>query len=126
MAANPLMPILVVEDFGTMGRIIRNLLQQAGFQRIDSASDGPTALARMRDKHYGLVLSDWNMTPMSGIELLRRVRADSALAGTPFIMMTAESKNENAVAAKAAGVDSYLVKPFNAETLKSRIDAVCA
>jgi two-component system chemotaxis response regulator CheY len=126
MAADPLMPILVVEDFGTMGRIIRNLLQQAGFQRIDSATDGPTALARMRDKHYGLVLSDWNMTPMSGLDLLRQVRADRALAGTPFIMMTADSKTENAAAAKEAGVDSYLVKPFNAETLKSRIDAVCA
>jgi two-component system, chemotaxis family, chemotaxis protein CheY len=126
MAADPLMPILMVDDSGAMGRIIRNLLQQAGFQRVDSAADGPSALARMRDKRYGLVLSDWNMAPMSGIELLKQVRADQALAQTPFIIMSAESKTENAVAAKQAGVDSYLVKPFNAETLKSRIDAVCA
>jgi len=126
MAADPLMPILVVDDLGAMGRIIRNLLQQCGFQRIDSATDGASALARMRDTHYALVLSDWNMQPMSGIELLKQVRSDQALARTPFIIMSAESKTANVIAAKQAGVDSYLIKPFNAQTLKNKIDAVFA
>ena len=126
MAANPLMPILVVDDLGAMGRIIRNLLQQCGFQRIDSATDGASALARMRRTPYALVLSDWNMQPMSGIELLKQVRSDQALARTPFIIMTAESKTEHVMAAKQAGVDSYLIKPFNAQTLKTKIDAVFA
>jgi two-component system, chemotaxis family, chemotaxis protein CheY len=109
-----------------MGRIIRNLLQQCGFQRIDSATDGTSALARMRNTHYALVLSDWNMQPMSGIELLKQVRSDQALARTPFIIMSAESKTANVIAAKQAGVDSYLIKPFNAQTLKNKIDAVFA
>ena len=126
MAANPLMPILVVDDLGAMGRIIRNLLQQCGFQRIDSATDGASALARMRHTRYALVLSDWNMQPMSGIELLKQVRSDQTLARTPFIIMTAESKTEHVMAAKQAGVDSYLIKPFNAQTLKTKIDAVFA
>jgi two-component system chemotaxis response regulator CheY len=126
MAADPLMPILVVDDLGAMGRIIRSLLQQCGFHRIDSATDGASALARMRHTHYALVLSDWNMQPMSGIELLKQVRSDQALARTPFIIMTAESKPANVLAAKQAGVDSYLIKPFNAQTLKTKIDAVFA
>ena len=126
MATNPCMPILIVDDLGAMGRIIRNLLQQCGFQRIDSAADGASALARMRHTSYALVLSDWNMQPMSGIELLKQVRSDEALARTPFIIMTAESKTEHVMAAKQAGVDSYLIKPFNAQTLKTKIDAVFA
>ena len=80
----------------------------------------------MRDKRYGLVISDWNMEPMTGYELLRQVRADPDLAPVPFIMVTAESKTENVIAAKQAGVSNYIVKPFNAETLKSKIDAVFA
>ena len=124
MAIDLSMPILVVDDYNTMIRIIRNLLRQLGFEDIDEASDGALALAKMRDKRYGLVISDWNMEPMTGYELLKQVRADPQLAPVPFIMITAESKTENVIAAKQAGVSNYIVKPFNAETLKSKIDAV--
>jgi two-component system chemotaxis response regulator CheY len=124
MAVDLSMPILVVDDYNTMIRIIRNLLRQLGFQDIDDANDGTAALAKMRDKRYGLVISDWNMEPMTGYELLKQVRSDPDLQGTPFIMVTAESKTENVVAAKQAGVNNYIVKPFNADTLKTKIDAV--
>jgi two-component system, chemotaxis family, chemotaxis protein CheY len=120
------MPILVVDDYKTMVRIIRNLLKQLGFEHVDDAADGTEALSKMREKKYGLVISDWNMEPMTGYELLKEVRSDTQLSKTPFIMVTAESKTENVVAAKKAGVDNYIVKPFNAETLKSKIDAVFA
>ena len=122
MAVDLSIPVLVVDDYRTMVRIIRNLLRQLGFEDIDDASDGALALAKMRDKRYGLVISDWNMEPMTGYELLRQVRADPALAPVPFIMVTAESKTENVIAAKQAGVSNYIVKPFNAETLKSKIE----
>jgi two-component system, chemotaxis family, chemotaxis protein CheY len=118
------MPILVVDDYKTMIRIIRNLLKQLGFEQVDEAADGSEALKKMREKKYGLVISDWNMEPMTGYELLKEVRADMLLSKTPFIMVTAESKTENVVAAKKAGVNNYIVKPFNAQTLKSKIDAV--
>jgi two-component system chemotaxis response regulator CheY len=118
------MPILVVDDYNTMVRIIRNLLRQVGFQDIDDASDGTSALKRLRERTYGLVISDWNMEPMTGYDLLREMRADPNLADVPFIMITAESKTENVIAAKQAGVSNYIVKPFNAQTLKSKIDAV--
>jgi two-component system chemotaxis response regulator CheY len=124
MAADVSMPILVVDDYKTMVRIIRNLLKQLGFQHVDDAADGTEALSKMREKKYGLVISDWNMEPMTGYELLKEVRGDTQLSRTPFIMVTAESKTENVVAAKKAGVDNYIVKPFNAQTLKSKIDAV--
>ena len=124
MAADISMPILVVDDYKTMVRIIRNLLKQLDFQNVDDAADGTEALSKMRQKKYGLVISDWNMEPMTGYELLKEVRGDSQLSRTPFIMVTAESKTENVVAAKKAGVDNYIVKPFNAQTLKSKIDAV--
>jgi two-component system chemotaxis response regulator CheY len=124
MALNPSLPILIVDDYGTMIRIIRNLLRQLGFENVDEASDGVAALAKMHNRNYGLVISDWNMEPMSGYELLQKVRADPMLGATPFIMITAESKTENVVAAKKAGVNNYIVKPFNAQTLKSKIDAV--
>jgi two-component system, chemotaxis family, chemotaxis protein CheY len=117
-------PILVVDDYQTMVRIIRNLLKQLGFEDVDDASDGTTALAKLKQKRYGLVISDWNMEPMTGYELLRHVRADDSLRATPFIMVTAESKTENVIAAKKAGVNNYIVKPFNAQTLKSKIEAV--
>lgn len=120
------MPILVVDDYNTMIRIIRNLLKQLGFEDIDDASDGSAALDKMRGKRYGLVISDWNMEPMTGYELLKEVRANPALARTPFIMVTAESKTENVIAAKKAGVNNYIVKPFNAQTLKTKIEAVFA
>jgi two-component system chemotaxis response regulator CheY len=124
MAADRAMPVLVVDDYNTMIRIIRNLLKQIGFSDIDDAADGSAALARMREKKYGLVISDWNMEPMTGYELLKEVRADPGLSKTPFIMVTAESKTENVIAAKKAGVNNYIVKPFNAATLKTKIEAV--
>lgn len=124
MAVDLSMPILVVDDYNTMIRIIRNLLKQLGFEDIDDASDGSAALAKMQEKKYGLVISDWNMEPMTGYELLKEVRANSGLSKTPFIMVTAESKTENVIAAKKAGVNNYIVKPFNAQTLKTKIEAV--
>ena len=124
MAFNKSMPILVVDDYLTMARIIRSLLRQLGFEDIDDAENGCRALVKLRGRKYGLVISDWNMEPMTGYELLRVVRADPALQATPFIMVSAESKTENVVAAKRAGVSSYIVKPFNAETLRDKIDAV--
>ncbi len=126
MAVDLTMPVLVVDDYNTMVRIIRNLLKQIGFQDIDDAADGTAALGKMREKHYGLVISDWNMEPMTGYELLKEVRQDPGLAKTPFIMVTAESKTENVIAAKKAGVNNYIVKPFNAQTLQSKIEAVFA
>ncbi|HVI30083.1 MULTISPECIES: response regulator [Hansschlegelia] len=124
MALDHSMPVLIVDDYSTMLRIIRNLLKQIGFEDVDEASDGTQALSKMRDKRYGLVISDWNMEPMTGIELLREVRADDKLNRTPFIMVTAEAKTENVILAKKAGVNNYIVKPFNADTLKSKIQAV--
>jgi two-component system chemotaxis response regulator CheY len=109
-----------------MIRILRNLLKQLGFQDIDDAADGSAALAKMRHKKYGLIISDWNMEPMTGYDLLREVRGDPGLARTPFIMVTAESKTENVIAAKKAGVNNYIVKPFNAQTLQTKIEAVFA
>jgi two-component system, chemotaxis family, chemotaxis protein CheY len=124
MAIDLSTPILVVDDYSTMIRIIRNLLRQIGLDNVDDASDGSDALAKMRGRKYGLVISDWNMEPMTGYELLREVRANLELSQTPFIMITAESKTENVIAAKKAGVNNYIVKPFNAATLKTKIDAV--
>ncbi len=124
MAIDLQMPVLVVDDYKTMIRIIRNLLKQLGFNDIDDAADGTEALEKMRAKSYGLVISDWNMEPMTGYELLKEVRSDEALMRTPFIMVTAESKTENVIAAKKAGVNNYIVKPFNAATLSAKINAV--
>jgi two-component system, chemotaxis family, chemotaxis protein CheY len=126
MAVDLSMPILVVDDYNTMIRIIRNLLKQLGFEDIDDASDGSAALSKLKEKKYGLVISDWNMEPMTGYELLKEVRSDPGLNKTPFIMVTAESKTENVIAAKKAGVNNYIVKPFNAQTLKTKIEAVFA
>ena len=126
MAFDLSMPILVVDDYKTMIRIIRNLLKQLGFSDIDDAADGTEAFEKMQQRRYGLVISDWNMEPMTGYELLKRVRSEPSVAKTPFIMVTAESKTENVIAAKKAGVNNYIVKPFNAQTLKGKIDAVFA
>ncbi len=118
------MRILVVDDYATMRRIVRNLLTQIGYTEIDEASDGVTALQKLRESKFGLIISDWNMEPMTGLQLLKEIRADAKLAPTPFIMVTAESKTENVIAAKQAGVNNYIVKPFNAETLKQKIQSV--
>ena len=116
--------VLIVDDYKTMLRIIRNLLKQINFNNVEEASDGGEALQKLRTGQFGLVISDWNMEPMTGLQLLQEVRADSRLKPTPFIMVTAESKAENIVAAKAAGVSNYIVKPFNAETLQTKIEKV--
>ena len=118
------MKILVVDDYNTMRRIMKNLLSQLGHTDVDEAIDGGTALQKMQLHKYDLVISDWNMEPMSGLQLLKEVRADKHMCNIPFIMVTAESKTDNVIAAKAAGVNNYIVKPFNAETLKAKITAV--
>lgn len=126
MAVDMSMNVLIVDDYKTMLRIIRNLLRQLGFENVDEAIDGTEALGKLKenDGNYGLVISDWNMEPMTGIELLRHVRADDKLKHIPFIMVTAESKSENVITAKEAGVSNYIVKPFNADTLKSKMVSV--
>jgi two-component system chemotaxis response regulator CheY len=124
MPADSSMPILVVDDYQTMVRIIRNLLKQIGYENVDEASNGQAALEMIQNKRYGLVISDWNMEPMTGFELLQRVRSDPARTDVPFIMVTAESKTDNVVAARKAGVNNYIVKPFNAAMLKAKMDAV--
>jgi two-component system, chemotaxis family, chemotaxis protein CheY len=118
--------VLIVDDYKTMLRIMRNLLKQLNFNNIEEAIDGTEALTKLRDGEgdYGLIISDWNMEPMTGIQLLREVRGDDGLKAIPFIMVTAESKSENVIAAKEAGVSNYIVKPFNAETLKAKMVSV--
>ena len=116
--------VLVVDDYSTMRRIIRNLLSQIGFADVDEAPDGPTALRKLQAGGFTLVISDWNMEPMTGLQLLQEVRSSAQLKSLPFIMVTAESKTDNVVAAKQAGVSNYIIKPFNAETLKKKIESV--
>jgi two-component system, chemotaxis family, chemotaxis protein CheY len=120
------MKVLVVDDYSTMRRIIRNQLNQLGYTDVDEAANGEDALTKLREAHYHLVISDWNMEPMTGYDLLRKVRADAMLKDTPFIMVTAEAKADHAIAAKEAGVDNYLLKPFNATVLGDRIGATLA
>jgi two-component system chemotaxis response regulator CheY len=125
MAIDKSMPILIVDDYKTMLRIIRNLLKQLGFENVDEACDGSNALEKAKIVSYGLIISDWNMEPMTGLDLLKHIRAgESKNSQVPFIMITAESKTENVVAAKQAGVTNYIVKPFNAETLKLKLQSV--
>lgn len=124
MAIDMNLKVLIVDDYKTMLRILANLLRQLKFTNIEKAIDGSEALRKLRAENFGLVISDWNMEPMTGIELLREVRADDKLKHLPFIMITAESKSENVIAAKEAGVSNYIVKPFNAETLKGKMISV--
>lgn len=124
MSVDRNMNILIVDDYKTMLRIVRNLLKQLGFDNVDEATDGSAALQKLREKPYQLVISDWNMEPMTGLQLLKEVRADTKLKETPFIMITAESKTENVIEAKKAGVSNYIVKPFNADTLKAKLSSV--
>lgn len=124
MAVDMSLSILIVDDYKKMLRIIRNLLKQLGFHNVDEATDGAEALYKLRSKNYDLVISDWNMEPMTGYELLKEVRSDDMLKALPFIMVTAESKTDNVIAAKKAGVNNYIVKPFNAATLKSKLTSV--
>ena len=120
------MPILIADDYKTMLKIIRNLLKQLGFGNVEEATDGDAALQKIRNKNYGLVISDWNMEPMSGLQLLKEIRLDAKLKDVSFIMITAESKTENVIAAKEAGVNGYIVKPFTAAILKSKMNTVLA
>jgi len=117
-------PVLIVDDYRTMLRIIGGLLSKLGFTNIDEATDGTDAYAKLKGKHYGFVISDWNMEPMSGFELLKKVRADEQLKNLPFIMVTAEAKSENVVAARKAGVNNYIIKPFSGEVLKAKLKSV--
>jgi two-component system, chemotaxis family, chemotaxis protein CheY len=126
MAVDKSTPILVVDDYRTMVRIVRNLLHQLGFDNVDDASDGAAALAKLRQGDFGLVISDWMMEPMNGLELLRQVRADPKLQALPFIMITAENRKERVAKATQAGADGFIVKPFNAQALSDRIAAVMA
>ncbi len=124
MAIDKNMNVLIVDDYKTMLRIIKNLLKQLGMENVDEATDGTMAFEKAQEKEYGLIISDWNMEPMSGYELLKKIRSDEKNKALPFIMITAESKTDNVVAAKQAGVSNYIVKPFNADTLKQKIEAV--
>jgi two-component system chemotaxis response regulator CheY len=120
MSVSMTMPILIVDDYNTMIRILRNLLRQLGFTNIDEASDGRTALAKMQAKEYALVISDSRMTPMTGLELLQRVRANERTAQTPFVMV-ANDAHEGADAESRSGASSYIVKPFTAQSLKTKL-----
>ena len=124
MAVDKNMKIMIVDDYSTMLRIIRNLLRQLDFNNVDEANNGADALQKLKESPFNLIISDWNMEPMTGLELLKSVRADAKLKHIPFIMITAESKTENVVLAKQAGVSNYIVKPFNAETLKTKMASV--
>jgi two-component system chemotaxis response regulator CheY len=122
VAVDKNMQILVVDDYQTMIRIITNLLKQLGFNNVDAATDGKAAIDKMAAKTYNLIISDWNMEPMTGLDLLKHVRGSGNKV--PFIMVTAESKTENVLAAREAGVNNYIVKPFNADTLKGKLSSV--
>lgn len=124
MAVDRSMNVLVVDDYKSMVRIVRGLLNQLGFHNVDEALDGPSALALIKSKSYGLVLSDWNMQPMSGLELLKAVRAEDRTRALPFVMVTAEAKAENVVAARQAGVNNYVIKPFTLAVLKQKLSTV--
>lgn len=124
MAVDKTMNVLVIDDYKTMIRIVRNLLEQLGFTNIDEALDGPTALEMIQQKSYGLILSDWNMSPMTGYELLQAVRGAERTKSVPFVMVTAEAKTENVIAARKAGVNNYIIKPFNLAVLKQKLTAV--
>jgi len=121
MAVNKNMRILVVDDFQTMRRIVINLLKQLGFGNVTEAGDGQQALDKVKNEQIDLIISDWNMPNMTGIEFLRGIRADERNKAIPFIMVTAEGKKENVIAAVQAGVNNYIVKPFNAATLKEKM-----
>ncbi|RUO79804.1 chemotaxis protein CheY [Idiomarina tyrosinivorans] len=118
------MKILVVDDFSTMRRIIKNLLRDLGFQNVSEADDGSTALPMLQNGDYDFVVTDWNMPGMQGIDLLREIRADENLANIPVLMVTAEAKREQIIAAAQAGVNGYIVKPFTAVTLKEKLDKI--
>jgi two-component system chemotaxis response regulator CheY len=118
------MKILVVDDFSTMRRIVRNLLKELGFTNVDEAEDGVVALQKLKGGGFEFVVSDWNMPNMTGIELLRAIRADASLKTLPVMMVTAEAKKENIIEAAQAGANGYVVKPFTAATLEEKLNKV--
>jgi two-component system chemotaxis response regulator CheY len=124
MSVDKTMRVLVVDDYKSMVRIIRGLVEQLGFQNVDDATDGHSALGLLREKPFGLVLSDWNMQPMTGLDLLKAVRADERTKSVPFVMVTAEAKTENVIAAKQAGASNYIIKPFTLAVLKQKLASV--
>jgi two-component system chemotaxis response regulator CheY len=122
--SDPKMKFLVVDDFSTMRRIVRNLLKELGFTNVDEAEDGVIALQKLKSSDFDFVVTDWNMPNMTGIELLRAVRADAALKGLPVLMITAEAKKENIIEAAQAGASGYIVKPFTAGTLGEKLTKI--
>ncbi|HXU94159.1 MAG TPA: chemotaxis response regulator CheY [Gallionella sp.] len=122
--ADPNMKFLVVDDFSTMRRIVRNLLKELGFTNVEEAEDGVDALTKLRAGNFQFVVSDWNMPNMTGIELLRNIRADAALKHLPVLMVTAEAKRENIIEAAQAGASGYVVKPFTAATLDEKLQKI--
>jgi len=118
------MKVLVVDDFSTMRRIIKNLLRDLGFTNISEADDGNTALPMLKDGNFDFVVTDWNMPGMQGIDLLKAIRADSNLSHIPVLMVTAEAKKEQIIMAAQAGVNGYIVKPFTAATLNTKLDKI--
>lgn len=124
MTADKSMNVLVVDDYKSMVRIVRGMLNQLGFVNVDDAPDGAAAMALLKEKDYGLVLSDWNMQPVTGLELLKQVRAEEKTRATPFVMVTAEAKVENVIAARQAGVNNYVIKPFTLSVLRQKLSSV--
>lgn len=126
MAMSPQMKILVVDDMATMRRIVKNIFKQLGFVNVEEAENGKEALDKLKATKFDLVVSDWNMPVMPGIELLKNIRADSALKDIPVLMVTAEAQKDNLLEAIKAGVSNYIVKPFTAESIKQKLDKIFA
>jgi len=124
MSVNKNLKILIVDDFATMRKVIRNLLKQGGFENVVEAEDGAAALKILKSQQVDFIISDWNMPNMSGLELLKAVRADDEIKALPFLMVTAEALKDNVVAAVKAGVSNYIVKPFTAEVLTEKIEKI--
>ncbi len=124
MPADPNMKILVVDDMLTMRRIVKNIMRQLGFANVEEAENGQDALTKLRAESFGFVISDWNMPVMTGIELLRAIRADDSLKAIPVLMVTAEAQKENLIEAIQAGVSNYIVKPFTAEVLQEKMSKI--
>jgi two-component system chemotaxis response regulator CheY len=124
MSVNKNLKILIVDDFATMRKVIRNLLKQGGFENVVEAEDGMAALKVLKSQPVDFIISDWNMPNMSGLELLKAVRSDDELKALPFLMVTAEALKDNVVAAVKAGVSNYIVKPFTAEVLNEKIEKI--
>ncbi len=122
--ADPNLKFLVVDDFSTMRRIVRNLLKELGYSNVDEAEDGAMALAKLKNGDFDFVISDWNMPNMDGLTMLQHIRADPALSKMPVLMVTAEAKKENIIAAAQAGANGYVVKPFTAATLDEKLTKI--